>query len=95
MAPEPAAKKKTRKLSVASLFGLEKQKEEKKEKDEKGEKSPMSEKGAIRRSLQKILSLGHGKEHGGVVNGNVNGETNGNGNGNSNVKESEGVVAVS
>ncbi len=55
------AKKKSRKLSVASLFRSEKHESEK-GKDGgggTGEKSPI-EKGAIRRSLQKILSLGHG-----------------------------------
>ncbi|KAN0112583.1 Protein of unknown function (DUF4050) domain containing protein [Hyaloscypha variabilis] len=61
-AQEPA-KKKTRKLSVAGLFGLEKHDEKEKEKEKApvspGEKSP-TEKGAIRRSLQRILSLGHG-----------------------------------
>ena len=60
---EPA-KKKGRKLSVASLFGLEKHEEKEKEKEKTavsgGEKSPATEKGAIRRSLQKILSLGQG-----------------------------------
>jgi hypothetical protein len=57
-AQEPA-KKKGRKLSVASLFGLEKHEAEKGNAVGGGERSP-GEKGAIRRSLQKILSLGHG-----------------------------------
>lgn len=58
-AQEPA-KKKGRKLSVASLFGLEKHEEKEKTAVSGGEKSPTSEKSAIRRSLQRILSLGHG-----------------------------------
>jgi len=58
-AQEPA-KKKGRKLSVASLFGLEKHEEKEKPTISGGEKSPTSEKSAIRRSLQRILSLGHG-----------------------------------
>jgi len=57
-AQEPA-KKKGRKLSVASLFGLEKHEAEKGNAVVGGERSP-GEKGAIRRSLQKILNLGHG-----------------------------------
>jgi hypothetical protein len=67
--PTEAAKKKARKLSVASLFGLEKhEKEKEKEKDAKKEdleKSPTT--GGIRRSLQKILSLGHGAKDTTVV----------------------------
>jgi hypothetical protein len=73
--PTEAAKKKARKLSVASLFGLEKhEKEKEKEKDVKKddvEKSPTT--GGIRRSLQKILSLGHGAKETTVVVHNGNG----------------------
>jgi Protein of unknown function (DUF4050) len=57
-AQEPA-KKKGRKLSVAGLFGLEKHEEKEKTAISGGEKSP-TEKSTIRRSLQRILSLGHG-----------------------------------
>jgi hypothetical protein len=57
-AQEPA-KKKGRKLSVAGLFGLEKHDEKEKTALSGGEKSP-TEKSTIRRSLQRILSLGHG-----------------------------------
>jgi hypothetical protein len=61
--PEPP-KRKARKLSVASLFGLEKVKSAEKDKagNEK-DRSPTSGSG-IRRSLQKILSLGHGGKEG-------------------------------
>jgi hypothetical protein len=73
--PTEAAKKKARKLSVASLFGLEKhEKEKEKEKEVKKddvEKSPTT--GGIRRSLQKILSLGHGAKDTTVVVHNGNG----------------------
>jgi len=62
-AQEPA-KKKSRKLSVASLFGLEKHEAEKGNAVGGGERSP-GEKSAIRRSLQKILSLGHGVKEAG------------------------------
>lgn len=57
-------KRKSRKMSVASLFGLEKQKtreEKPKEKEKEKEHVEVGEKksGGIRKSLQKMLSLGH------------------------------------
>jgi hypothetical protein len=73
MMPTEAAKKKARKLSVASIFGLEKHEKEKEKdvKKEDVEKSPTT--GGIRRSLQKILSLGHaGKDTTVVVHNNGN-----------------------
>jgi hypothetical protein len=69
-------KKKGRKMSVASLFGIEK-KEEPKENDvekDKGEKKPSTGSG-IRKGLQKILSLGHSSSKDTAQNGNGSGKS--------------------
>jgi hypothetical protein len=83
--PEPpVAKKKTRKLSVASIFGLQKHEKDTMDKKEEEEKDKETQ-GGIRRSLQKFLNLGHKeaahKEHAYTNGANGANGTNGNGNG--------------